>query len=226
MEDMFKWFNKYMKETEEFKKDKEFKAIKRANNCTIDDNGNVTIYARCGSYWCSRLFISKESIISHTKNMIIFKDYEDNYNYIPFSKTIEYKKNLIKCKRTITKTFKYDPDNYLWRCIKGDSIEEKIVFEKTPLEVFKLYGSVAYKLIETEEELNEYMSSTLDCNTWCRKKVYNKMKELGLGDGFTNQFADLIGNDLDKYHAMIDLANEVTDKDILMYLYTYKFGGK
>jgi hypothetical protein len=67
------------------------------------------------------------------------------------------------------------------------------------------------------------MSSTLDCNTWCRKKVYNKIKELGLGDGFINQFADLIGNDLDKYHAMIDLANEVTDKDTLMYLYTYKF---
>ena len=49
------------------------------------------------------------------------------------------------------------------------------------------------------------------------------MKELGLCDGFINNFADLIGNDLNKYHAMIDLASEVKDRDTLMYLYTYKF---
>jgi hypothetical protein len=220
---MFEWFNKYMKETEELKKDKELKAIKKVNNCEIDENGNVSISARYDNYLCARLFISKESIISHTKDIIVFKDYEDDYNYIPFARAIEYKKNLIGYKRAIIKTFKYYPDNNLWGNIKRDVIEEEIVSEKTPLEVFKLCRSGGYKLIETEEELNEYVSSTLDCNTWCRKKVYNKMKELGLGDGFINQFADLIGNDLNKYHAMIDLANEVTDKDTLMYLYTYKF---
>ena len=52
------------------------------------------------------------------------------------------------------------------------------------------------------------------------------MKELNLGNGFITDFADLIGNDRDKYHTMVDLASEVKDLDILMYLLVYKFGKK
>ena len=220
---MFEWFNKYIKETEELKETKE------ANNYKTDDDGNIKIYAQLNEFWCaSNLSISEESIISHTKEEIIFKDYECHYNHevsgLPIRRlAIEKKENLIEYKETVIKTLKYD--SFFKECgiAKRDVIGKEVTSEKTPLEVFKEDFDSKHKLIETEEEFNEYMSSTLDCDTWSRKKLYNKMKELGLGDGFINQFADLIGNDLDKYHAMIDLANEVSDKDTLMYLYTYKF---
>lgn len=139
-------------------------------------------------------------------------------------KSIEEKENYIKYKETQLKTYEYFKEEKYWKLINTDIIGTEIVYEKTPLEVFKENCKSKYKLLETEDEFNEYITSTLDCNTWCRNKLYNKMKKLELGDGFINQFADLIGNDLDKYHAIIDLANEITDKDTLMYLYTYKFG--
>ena len=83
-----------------------------------------------------------------------------------------------------------------------------------------------YKLIESKLEFKEYMESSLSCDDWCRLKLIKKMKEIGLGNGFINAFSNLIGNDLTKYHQMIDLADECDDKDILMYMFTYKFGEK
>ena len=240
---MFNWFNKNenveneeSNKTEKVEKPKE---IKIANNYEVKDNGDISIkfehHTHNGYGWTRyEHSISKESIISHTKNNIVCKHYEYFYNhenpwYVGVSSlpdvedVIEYKENLIKYKETQIQTLEYYPEERLWKVTNVDNIGRDVVSEKTPLEVFLESFKSKYKLIETEDELNDYLSSTLDCNTWCRMKLYNKMKELGLGDGFINSFADLVGNDLDKYHAMIDLANEVSDKDTLMYLYTYKF---
>lgn len=111
-----------------------------------------------------------------------------------------------------------------WRRSEHKNISKELISTKTPLENFKEMET--YKLIETEEEFKEYLESKLNADDWCRKKLVTKMKELQLGSGFINAFADLIGNHLEKYHQMIDLASEVGDKDVLMYLYTYKFGEK
>ena len=110
-----------------------------------------------------------------------------------------------------------------WR--KENEVEdtEEMKFEKTPLEIFKECFNSNYKLIENVDEFNNYLYSTLDCDTWCRKKLYNKMKELGLGDEFINQFADLVGDNLYRYHKMIDLASEITDKHLLLETYKCHF---
>lgn len=233
MVDMFEWFNKYMKENEN--KKKENKIEDNFFNCRKNENGDVIIKTNDGRFF-KTLTIPKSSIISYGKNTIKFEDQAYTYNYgdgdgiyfLYMHKPIENKKSLIRCKETQIKTYRYHSSegywgDYKWRLIRTETINKEVVSERIPLDIFKEHFNSKYKLIETEEEFNEYVSSTLDCDTWCRKKLYNKMKELGLGDGFINQFADLVGNDLDKYHAMIDLANEVTDKDTLMYLYTYKF---
>ena len=240
---MFKWFkkNKDVESEEPNKKEeiKDPKKIKIANNYEVKDNGDISIrfeHSTRNGYGWTRYehSISKESIISHTKNNIVCKHYEYFYNHenpwyigvgsFPYvENVVKYKKNLIKYKETQIQTLKYYPEEEVWRVVNVDNINKEIVFEETPLEVFLKSFKGKYKLIETEDEFNDYLSSTFDCDTWCRKKLYDKMKELGLGDGFINSFADLVGNNLDKYHAMIDLANEVTDKDTLMYLYTYKF---
>lgn len=241
---MFKLFNK---NKEEYNKENviEYKENNNVKNYKVKPDGNIEIKIRDNDFpsWYSiptSITIEKSSIISHTKNSIIYKDYVVYYNFqncerSPFGshmvtsaapeKSIERKNNLIKYRKMVINTYVYLSRKKFWNVIgiDNDNVGEEVLLEKTPLEVFKENYNSKYKLIETEDEFNEYMNSTLDCDTWCRKKLYNKMKELGLGDGFINQFADLVGDSLDKYHAMIDLANEVSDKDTLMYLYTYKF---
>ena len=236
---MFGWLN--IKNFEEKESSFEIEEVK-ANNYETKENGDIVIKAETGySYgWISPskhtedFVIHKDSIISHTENSIEFKKYRHYFNFESkyfygflmqnmYSKPIEKKEDLVKYKETQVKTYTYSKKDKCWKLAKTDVIGREIVSKKTPLKVFKEEYESKYKLIESEEEFNEYITSTLDCDTWCRRKLYNKMKEVGLGDGFINEFADLVGNDLDKYHAMIDLANEVSDKDTLMYLYTYKF---
>ncbi len=232
---MFKWFNKDKNESNESRKP----IINKVNNYETQENGDIKIKAERQSsigFYCTYkgdIVIPKSSIISHTENNIVFKDYRRYFNFeskylysisMYYYESIKNKENFVEYKETQIKTYEYFVEDECWKLMKTDIVGIEVVHERTPLEIFKEQYKSKYKLIETEDEFNEYMASTLDCNTWCRKKLYNKMKELELGDGFINQFADLVGNDLDKYYAMIDLANEVSDKDTLMYLYTYKFG--
>ena len=240
---MFSWFrkNKDIKSEEPNKTEsvEELKIEIKDDSYEVKDNGDIKIWlehpTRNGYGWTRYEYsIPKSSIISHIRNNIVLKTYEDFYNlentyilsehsYPDYEKVIEYKENLVQYKESQIWTLKYHLRERLWKIENIDRMGRESVFEKTPLEIFLSSFKGKYKLIETEDELNDYLSSTLDCDTWCRMKLYNKMKELGLGDGFINSFADLVGNDLDKYHAMIDLAGEVSDKDTLMYLYTYKF---
>lgn len=235
---MFKWFkNKNENNWENIKE------TNTKNNYTTLENGDIKIKAEKKGIihswyeYIDNMVIPKDNIVSHMENNIVFKDYKSYYNfkssYMGYTfidgdacKSIENKENFIKYKETQLKTYEYFDKYKCWKLTNTNVVKTEVVYEKTPLEIFKEKYKSKYKLIETEEEFNEYMSSTLDCDTWCRKKLYDKMKELGLGDGFINQFADLVGNNLDKYHAMIDLSGEVTDKDTLMYLYTYKFRGE
>ena len=233
MVEMFKWFNRDKSESKEIKETKKIKP----DNYDIDDNGNITVSVISNGFYYSDFSIPKESIISHTEKFIVFYDYIDWYNhqtkygydgwndrfFINYSQTMENKEDFVKCKETQIKTLECPSDNEKWKLTKKETVKNEIVSKRTPLEVFVEEFNCKYKLIETVDEFDSYLSSTLDCDTWCRKKLYDKMKELELGSGFINQFADLVGNDLDKYHAMIDLAKEVSDKDTLMYLYTYKF---
>lgn len=237
---MFKWLLKNKNKSEETLEKTLEETLEniqeiKSNNYNIDDKGNIIIIdVICGQRWFSDLSIPKESIISHTEKSIVFKDYVTTYNhritwgydnyYIDYTQTMENKENFIQYKETQIKTFKYVSGIERWSLNERETVGTEVISERTPLDVFEKEFKSKYKLIETEDEFNDYISSTLDCDTWCRKKLYNKMKELGLGGGFINQFADLVGNNLDKYYAMIDLANEVSDKDTLMYLYTYKFG--
>lgn len=241
---MFGWFKKnknvedeQSNKTENVEKPVEKpKEIKIANNYEVKENGDIEIRAEkqstIGWFYSYKtdFVIPKSDIVSHTENSIVFKDYRyyfnfesEYFNYVEY-KSIENKDNLIKYKETQIKTYEYFREDKCWRHTKTDIVGTEKVSERTPIEIFRKDCKSKYCLIENEDELNDYLSSALDCNTWCRMKLYNKMKELGLGDGFINSFADLIGNNLEKYHAMIDLASEVSDKDTLMYLYTYKFG--
>ena len=234
---MFGWFKKNKNvEDEQPNKVEKIAAIKIADNYEVQDNGDIEIKAEkhdiiCWAYFYkTNIVIPKSSIISHTENSIVFKDYKYYFNFeseffnCRAYKSIENKENLIEYKETQIKTYEYFSEDGCWKHTKTDIVGTEKVSERTPIEIFEKEYKSKYCLIENEDELNDYLSSALDCNTWCRMKLYNKMKELGLGDGFINSFADLVGNDLEKYHAMIDLASEVTDKDALMYLYTYKFG--
>lgn len=232
---MFKWLSKCIKEANDLDElTKEVKKLENKSNYEVKENGDIEIWVENSDRYLfypikANMRIPKSSIISCTENNIVFKDWKQYNNFksdyflLDFSESIERKENLIRYKETQIKTYEYSVENKCWKMTRVDIVGTEVLYEKTPLIMFKENFKSQYKLIETEEELNDYLSSALDCNTWCRMKLYNKMKELELGDGFINSFSDLIGNNLDKYHAMIDLANEVSDKDTLMYLYTYKF---
>lgn len=180
------------------------------------------------------LCVSKNNLLSLDDKKVVYKDFV-NSHYINWknSKEIESKSKLYKIynheyvRSASFEEVHYDAGwdyNNLWIIYDSVLVEKHLIEELSIQEYFKRYYDSKYKLIETEDELNEYLESKLSCNDWCRLKLVKKMKEIGLGNGFINGFADLIGNDLEKYHQMIDLANECKDKDILMYLFTYKFG--
>lgn len=238
---MFKWFNKNSDEPKKLEKELEKIEIIDLGTYETQENGDIKIKVKKTNTlyfyytYIGDIIIPKSSIISLTANSIIFKDYDYYFNFEPeynypiftsYHKSIENKESLIKYKKTQIKTYNYISESEGWNLEKIDVIGTKIECEQTPLEIFKEHFKFEYKLIETEKEFNEYIASSLDCNTWCRKKLLTKMKELNFGSGFINQFADLVGNDLNKYKAMIELAEEVKDKELLMYLYTYKFGKK
>lgn len=213
---MFNWF----------KKNNETNKLK-AKYKELDD-GYIEIYVNENNYIGSRRYpvkIHKSMIESCTKETIVFNRRETHWSMC-MEDAIETKRDQVELENYVEMTCEYDQVWEYWDVVSKRIIETKEVSKKTPVEIFAEMrkNGWGWKLIETEDEFNEYLASTLDCNTWCRRKLYNKMKELGLGDGFINEFADLIGNDLNKYYAMIDLASEVSDKDTLMYLYTYKFG--
>lgn len=238
---MFKWFRKlkYSKNENKITKSNNYSMkITKSNNYSMEENGDIRILERKSSryflgYYKEYILIPKSSIIFCAEDKIVFEDHENTFNFYSEYydtaerfKAIENKENLIKYKETKIKTYTYLELYECWELNQEEVIKREVLQKKTPLEIFMDIYKSKYKLIETENEFNNYISSSLDCDTWCRKKLYNKMKELELGEGFINQFADLIGNNLDKYHAMIDLSNEISDKDTLMYLYTYKFGKK
>lgn len=167
-------------------------------------------------------YVSKNEIIeTDNKSFIIAKlkreeqSCSDNY-------AIENKCNQALCETV--KIYRFDLLKDGWHVRTLKTISDKLLNTLTPLDLFKKKGF--YKLIENETEFKEYMSSDVSCNDWCRIKLVKKMKELGLGAGFINAFADLIGNDLERYKIMNELANECKDKDILMYMLTQKFNSE
>lgn len=186
-----------------------------------------TLEAKYGRSFPEAIYVEKRNIIELSSREIKCYRIFDKQNH-DYASLIEHKEDLKTWQEKLECTYRYE-DNYFlqgWRNTEWFKVEE-FDYQGTPIqEVFtdKLGGK--YKLIESVNELNAYLLSKLSCDDWCRLKLISTMKSLNLGDGFITGFADLIGNDLEKYHLMIDLAKEVKDIDTLMYMFVYKFGKK
>lgn len=112
-------------------------------------------------------------------------------------------------------------DEYFWKIDKffhknynGKNVNIKELFAKD--ELYPL------DFIENEEELDVYYNSKFNYEEWVFNKISNKMKEYGLGDVFIKSFSNRIDT-LEKYNEMIDLANEIEDKNLFMSLFVEKF---
>lgn len=194
------------------------------------EDGAIRFYTLNTKYGWSlpeAIYVEKENIIELSSREIKCYRIFDEQNH-DYASLIKHKEDLKTWQEKWEYTYRYEDNYYLygWREITRFKVEE-FNYQVTPIqEVFtdKLGGK--YKLIESVDELNAYLLSNLFCNDWCRLKLISTMKSLNLGDGFITGFADLIGNDLEKYHLMIDLAKEVKDIDTLMYMFVYKFGKK
>lgn len=180
------------------------------------------------SYRYYTFLIKNLSLIN--KDEIIFTYLSDmsNQQFLGNAQNIEMieKKEDLKTYRVPTKAILNLNINHIFLDLVYDENYkscEKI--EKTCKESFMSYleNNKSYKLIETEEEFDAYYQSQLSCDAWCQKKLVEKMLELGLGSGFISSFSELIGNDIEKYYQMIHLAEEVENKDILMYLFANLF---
>lgn len=216
----------------------------KINHFLSEDDEKISIQVKSSTnfnkYHVGVVTILKSDIIELSKETIKCYEVLRNENFIESSfdgyslklysnlrHAIENKQDYIKSENKYIVTYGYEKNEIYWeKNAYREKIESKIVKKMTPKEVFTKVCESKYKLIETEEELDSYLNSKLSCDDWCRLKLYTKMRELGFGNGFIDSFADLIGNDLNKYHQMIDLASETNDRDTLMYLYTYKFGKK
>lgn len=200
-------------------------------NYTKLRNGDIMILQVGNGDLTYSTTIKKEKLIELGSEKIKFHSTEKTSNHYNMgTEAIEKKQDFISWKEDRINTFVYFTSSWsgksYWYCQQYKTIKKYDEETTTVQEIFKNKFSFKYKLIESEEELNNYLQSKLSCDDWCRLKLVTKMKELNLGSGFITAFADLIGNDRDKYHTMIDLASEVKDLDILMYLLVYKFGKK
>lgn len=165
----------------------------------------------------------KSGIVSQTEDTFVYKEVYESCWPLKGSAFFE-KKPVTVTKKAEYKTYKFNRKKEYW---VYESEEQKVedTFVLSLEEIFDEFNS-EFCLLESKEELLDYLNSKFDLPTWGRLKVVRKMKELGLGMGFITHFAELIGTDLDKYRAMVDLAEEIEDKDLLMYLYVNKFGKK
>lgn len=149
-------------------------------------------------------------------------------NGIPISWSVD-KSILIESKEKELKIFEAKGTSITYVCefslkTKFKEKNRKLVKIITYKEVFRELGHV--KLIETEAELDDYYNSSLNINDWCRLKLVKKMKEIGLDDGFIYEFGDMIGNDIDKYKSLTNIAKECRNIDLLKYMLIYKYGKK
>lgn len=113
-------------------------------------------------------------------------------------------------------------DRYFWEIKKFFSDITLNGSENDVKELFAKDEVYPIDFIENEEELDGYYNSQFDYWGWRSNKVTNKMKEYGLGDTFIKSFSNRIDT-LEKYNEMIDLANEIEDKNLFMSLFVEKF---
>lgn len=177
------------------------------DECVIEFNSNV-IKIKCS-------FIEFSPYVTCDFPMLFGKDASMHEAIFDKTDYIERQEDYIHCYYNENGKYVYS-DKYC--------IGTKIVKTLTSLECFKELGTIG--LIEKEEECIEYLNSKLSFYDWCNKKLFNKMKELQLGNGFIGTFSDLIGTDLERYKAMCDLAKECESNDLLMFLFVKKFGDR
>ena len=165
-------------------------------------------------------WINRSDIKEYTENGFVVERFEEKDPY--YNLSIEFKDEAHKLLKKRKYEYSYDFEKEIW-VFKITDISCETLKTYSSLDSFKALGN--YKLIETEEECEDYINSSLSCDDWCRIKLVRKMQELNLGVGFITAFADLIDTDLDKYKMMCQLSKECNDRDILMYMLVHKFGG-
>ncbi len=101
-------------------------------------------------------------------------------------------------------------------------ISSTIFKEKNYLDCFNEVKPVG--LIATQDELEDYYSSSLSFDEWNHIKAVKKMKSIGLDDGFICEFAYLVSSDIDKYNSLDNIAKECSNIDLLKYMFLYKCG--
>lgn len=179
------------------------------------DNGDGTVTILYMNKWSSgsieEMVLKKEDIICIDDNKFRYLEHEEAKLYY-----------LINHKLRKQVLFNYEitqdivNNNLYLEFIKRFSCEiEETELDITIQEVFE--KQKPYCLIETLEELNNYLDSDLTYEEWQRKKIITKMLELNLGVGFINAFAHKCV-DFKDYNTLTRLANECENRDILMYL--------
>lgn len=163
-----------------------------------------------------------------TRDQIVENNHKDRFKILDYetvtvntkAECIEYK--VDQEKKRVKKIIEFKFQDNEWIINSEEILESNLIEIITPKESFKYLGF--YKLIETEDEFDNYMNSNFSCDIWCQIKVTKTMIDLGLGSGFISGFGDLIGTYLDRYKLMIELSKECDDRDLLMYMLIKKFG--
>lgn len=106
--------------------------------------------------------------------------------------------------------------------IVKDSIE--IIKRITPLDIFRDEYKGTYKLIDSEEEFNEYMNSEIELNHWCYLKVGNLLEQYGHGLVF-HEFIKNI-NTIKKYNILKSILEEIKDPSVLYLAMVRNFDNK
>lgn len=130
--------------------------------------------------------------------------------------TVNYTEKLLIYKGSISKLY---ANCYI---VEGSIVKLK---QYTPLEGFKnKFEYVDYKLIETEEEFNEFLESDLNIDDWCTLKVANLLATYKHGLVY-HEFIKNI-NTIEKYHILESMLEEIKDSSVLYTAMVRNFGGE
>lgn len=138
-------------------------------------------------------------------------------------KAIENKTAYDVYEETHQSTYQYDTEIGYWSLVDVQVVDRQLVRTVTPYDTLKEHGH--YSLIETEDEMRDYLNGPLDLFTWCRTKLYHRMSSFGLDNGFIDKYARYVGMDYLAYTKMLELYDYCanTNKYVMLNLFKHLY---
>lgn len=197
---------------------------------TCEDGIKISeAYQACGLWGVKTVFYPKEQVIDISKDGTIIQLFYTEEEHSCFDPR-EQKENYEVYENKGVRTLELKTDLYTgWLVVPTTAegyvetskiqTEHNLIRSSTPLEEFHEKGS-KYRLIDSEEEFQEYLDYPYDISLFCDLKLYRTLKGFGLDGDEIQKKARVVGHDLLKYNKLLAIMDESKDnRELFEFLF-------